>query len=64
MCCYSLCHGNAVKGFWLLWNNIYDYVCLQLLDFSVILDDSTSHSKIKFNFIHLYSFRSFKCVGS
>jgi hypothetical protein len=28
--CYNRCHGNAVKGFWALWDNIYDYVCLLL----------------------------------
>jgi hypothetical protein len=28
--CYNRCHDNAVKGFWALWNNIYDSVCLLL----------------------------------
>jgi hypothetical protein len=26
--CYNLCHGNAVRGFWALWNNIYECVLL------------------------------------
>jgi hypothetical protein len=38
VCCYNRCHGNAVKGFWALWDNIYDYVCLLTLDFPIILD--------------------------
>jgi hypothetical protein len=21
------CHGNTVKDFWLMWDNIYDYIC-------------------------------------
>jgi hypothetical protein len=25
-CCYNRCHGNTVKGFWALWDNIYDHV--------------------------------------
>jgi hypothetical protein len=28
--CYNRCHGNAVAGFWALWNNIYNYVRLLL----------------------------------
>jgi uncharacterized YccA/Bax inhibitor family protein len=24
--CYNRCHDNAVKGFWALWDNIYDRV--------------------------------------
>jgi hypothetical protein len=27
---YNRCHGNTVKGFWALWHNIYEYVCLLL----------------------------------
>jgi hypothetical protein len=30
-------YGNAVKGFWALWDDIYNYV-LTTSDFSVILD--------------------------
>jgi hypothetical protein len=26
--CYNRCHGSVVKGFWALWDNIYNYVCL------------------------------------
>jgi hypothetical protein len=28
VCCYNRCHGNAVKGCWTVWNNIYDHMCL------------------------------------
>jgi hypothetical protein len=24
---YNHCHGNAVKRFWALWDNIYECVC-------------------------------------
>jgi hypothetical protein len=27
---YNSCHGNAFKGFWALWDNIYDHMCLLL----------------------------------
>jgi hypothetical protein len=27
VCCYNRRHGNAVEGFWALWDNIYDCVC-------------------------------------
>jgi hypothetical protein len=37
MMCYNRCHGNAVKGFGVLWDNIYDCV-FTALDFPVILD--------------------------
>jgi hypothetical protein len=37
--CYNRFHGNAVKGFWTLWDNIYDYVCFNTLDFPVIIDE-------------------------
>jgi hypothetical protein len=30
VCCYNRCHGNAVKGFWRIWANINDCVCLLL----------------------------------
>jgi hypothetical protein len=26
VCRYNRCHGNAIKGFWALWHNIYDHV--------------------------------------
>jgi hypothetical protein len=26
VCCYNRCYGNAVKGFWVSWDNIYDCV--------------------------------------
>jgi hypothetical protein len=36
---HNRCHGNAVKWFWALWDNIYDRVCLlAILDFPVFLD--------------------------
>jgi hypothetical protein len=25
--CYNRCHGKAVKGFWALWDYIYDCWC-------------------------------------
>jgi hypothetical protein len=28
-----------VKGFWVMWDNIYDYMCVLLYIFLVILDD-------------------------
>jgi hypothetical protein len=28
VCCYNLYHGNGVKGFWALWDNIYEHVLL------------------------------------
>jgi hypothetical protein len=24
---YNRYHGNAVKGFWALWDNVYEFVC-------------------------------------
>jgi hypothetical protein len=33
VCCYNRCHGNAVKGFSVLWDNIYDYVVFTTLNF-------------------------------
>jgi len=38
MYCYNCCHGNVVKGFWALWDNIYGYMCSLLYIFPVILD--------------------------
>jgi hypothetical protein len=29
--CYNRCHGNDVKGFWALWDSIYD--CLYYFKF-------------------------------
>jgi hypothetical protein len=26
LCCYNLCHGNVVKGFWALWDYVRDCV--------------------------------------
>jgi hypothetical protein len=31
VCRYNRCHVNAVKGFWALWDNIYDCVEAYLL---------------------------------
>jgi hypothetical protein len=30
VCCYNCCHSNTVKGFLVLQDNIYDYMCLIL----------------------------------
>jgi hypothetical protein len=35
--CYNRCHGNAVKGIWALWDNIYDCICLLLYIFPSFL---------------------------
>jgi hypothetical protein len=36
VCCYNRCHGNAVKGSWALWDNIYD-VCAAITVAMVML---------------------------
>jgi hypothetical protein len=36
MCvCYNLCHCNAVKGFWTLWDNIYE--CVFVITFAIVM---------------------------
>jgi hypothetical protein len=27
VCCYNRCHGHTVKGFGVLWDNIYERLC-------------------------------------
>jgi hypothetical protein len=37
-CCYNHCHGNIVKGFWALLDNIYDFTFMTTtLDSPIIL---------------------------
>jgi hypothetical protein len=38
VCHYNFCHGNAAKGFWALWDNIYYYMCLHPSELSSIPD--------------------------
>jgi hypothetical protein len=45
VCCYNRCRGNAVKGFWALWYNIYECV-FTTLDFPVILDGQFTGSHL------------------
>jgi hypothetical protein len=35
VCCYNRCHG--VKGFWAVWDFIYDNVCLIIFIFPSLL---------------------------
>jgi hypothetical protein len=47
MRCHKPFHGNAVKGFWALWGNVYDHVCLLLSIFPSLLKDNFTSKKTR-----------------
>jgi hypothetical protein len=40
--CVMCCHGNTVKGFWALWDNVHMTV-FNTIDFAVIVDGQVSN---------------------
>jgi hypothetical protein len=36
---YNRCHGNDVKGFWALWDNIYKRMCVTTVAKAMMLRD-------------------------
>jgi hypothetical protein len=44
--CYNRCHGNTVTGFWALWDNIYEYVCVITVAMVMLLRDFGPHGTV------------------